>query len=216
MVTGGASAQPVRCVDGRVPAEADYPTRADISSIFRDWFSASLTHLREPPLTCADDGAEVYRLVWLRSFEGAITVRITITDDKVVVTARMAAVPIMSILDTPNGMDRTLREEAELLRKRLEKDEIKETSVALDRESVTALRQAVADASYWDMPTPEPPDPPGYYNPRFDGAQWIVEGIRDGRYHVVDRWSPAPGAYRDLALLMRTLGGVEVPPAEDY
>jgi hypothetical protein len=24
-----------------------------------------------------------------------------------------------------------------------------------------------------------------------DGAQWIVEALREGRYHVVDRWSGA-------------------------
>ncbi len=35
-----------------------------------------------------------------------------------------------------------------------------------------------------------------------DGAQWIVEGIKDGRYKVVDRWSPEKGAVRALGLTM--------------
>ena len=29
-----------------------------------------------------------------------------------------------------------------------------------------------------------------------DGAQWLVEGIKDGRYHLVDRWSPTDGPVR--------------------
>jgi len=23
-----------------------------------------------------------------------------------------------------------------------------------------------------------------------DGAQWIIEAVKGGRYHVIDRWSP--------------------------
>ena len=25
---------------------------------------------------------------------------------------------------------------------------------------------------------------------QLDGAQWILEGVKQGRYHIVDRWSP--------------------------
>lgn len=213
MLTGRALAEPVRCVDGRVPAEADYATRADNDHEYRDWFSASLAHVREPPLTCADDGTEVYRLVWLRSFQGAITVRITITDDKALLTARTSEVAVTREMYTSPEPGYP-EEHLAFIRMRLETDEITETSVVLDGESVTALRQAVVAAGFWDMPTPEPPVPPNYV--RLDGAHWIVEGIRGGHFHVVDRWSPDPGAYRDLALLMRALGGVKVPPLEDY
>lgn len=226
LLTGRALAEPVRCVDGKVPAEADYATRADISSHFRPWFSVTLTHLREPPLTCADDGTEIYRFVWLRSFKGAVSVRITIVADKAIVTARTSTVPVTPPLTEPGYM--TLRpQDVEYALKLLESAEITELSAPLDGKSVATLRQAVAAVGYWDLPTPEPPDPPG--DVRFDGAQWIVEGsrvradgdqwivegVRGGRYHVVDRWSPEPGAYRDLALLLQALGGVKVPPAED-
>ena len=36
---------------------------------------------------------------------------------------------------------------------------------------------------FWKMAT-KSDDPPG-----FDGDQWIVEARRDGRYHIVDRWT---------------------------
>ena len=35
-----------------------------------------------------------------------------------------------------------------------------------------------------------------------DGAQWIIEGARNGTYHIVDRWSPEDGEIRALGLLM--------------
>jgi hypothetical protein len=35
-----------------------------------------------------------------------------------------------------------------------------------------------------------------------DGAQWIIEGVRNGTYHIVDRWSPKDGAVRALGLFM--------------
>jgi hypothetical protein len=35
-----------------------------------------------------------------------------------------------------------------------------------------------------------------------DGAQWIVEGVRIGTYHIVDRWSPEDGEIRVLGLFM--------------
>jgi hypothetical protein len=49
-----------------------------------------------------------------------------------------------------------------------------------------------------------------------DGAQWILEGAEDGRYHVVDRWSPGPGPYRDICLVFLGLAGLAIPKAEMY
>jgi hypothetical protein len=36
-------------------------------------------------------------------------------------------------------------------------------------------------ARFWHMPTELP-------SPGFDGAEWILEGVQNGRYHVVARW----------------------------
>jgi hypothetical protein len=37
-----------------------------------------------------------------------------------------------------------------------------------------------------------------------DGAQWIIEGVRNKTYHVVDRWSPKDGSVRALGLFIVT------------
>jgi hypothetical protein len=49
-----------------------------------------------------------------------------------------------------------------------------------------------------------------------DGAQWIMEGVHDGRYHVVDRWSPESGAYREACLLFVELAGISIPAHRIY
>ena len=51
-----------------------------------------------------------------------------------------------------------------------------------------------------------------------DGAQWIMEGYREGRYHVVDRQSPNSGAYRDACMFLLRQSGLlaEIPANEVY
>ena len=50
-----------------------------------------------------------------------------------------------------------------------------------------------------------------------DGAQWIVEGVKNGQYHVVDRWSPdAPDPVRAIGLLALRLGRVKLHRGEIY
>ena len=62
---------------------------------------------------------------------------------------------------------------------------------------------------FWLMPTENP-------STMFDGAQWIMEGYREGRYHVVDRQSPDPSAYADAGLyLLRQSGLLADIPAKD-
>ncbi len=35
----------------------------------------------------------------------------------------------------------------------------------------------------WDLPTRG-------QDPQCDGAGWILEAVKGGHYHIVDRWSP--------------------------
>lgn len=66
-------------------------------------------------------------------------------------------------------------------------------------------------SAYWLMP---PENDRGWE----DGAQWIMEGYREGRYHVVDRQSPDAGAYRDACLYLLRQSGLlaEIPANEVY
>jgi hypothetical protein len=50
-----------------------------------------------------------------------------------------------------------------------------------------------------------------------DGAQWIIEGVKDGNYRIVDRWSPDDGPVRVMGLLMlKELAKVKIPRKEAH
>jgi hypothetical protein len=50
-------------------------------------------------------------------------------------------------------------------------------------------------ANFWDLPVRDE---------RFglDGTTFIIEGVKDGKYQVVKRWSPEQGAYWDAAAFL--------------
>lgn len=43
-----------------------------------------------------------------------------------------------------------------------------------------------------------------------DGASWIIEGRKDGKTHLVDRWSPASGKYREACLYLLELSRLKI------
>jgi hypothetical protein len=60
-------------------------------------------------------------------------------------------------------------------------------------------------ASFWKQSTQEKSDAAG-----MDGAQWIIEGVKNGHYHIVDRGSPSNAKYRDAALFLVKLGDLQI------
>ena len=145
-----------------------------------EWYSKHLRAMHEEPLYSADDGSlESYRFLWLRSFNHPVAVRIW----------KCGSVRFISVkeLDGAGGYEPG---KLKLDRKReLTPDEWREFMRHLD------------DSCYWQLPTRE--DDAG-----LDGAQWIFEGVKGGRYHVVDRWSPESGSYRELCLYVLKLSGL--------
>jgi hypothetical protein len=146
------------------------------------WYGKHLRVLGERPL--CGSAAEVYRLTWVPSFHPTIVVRV----------AR----------DSAGYLLRAKRESGAggYEPGRL----VVDTSIRLVKSDVDALRRLLGAAHFWSLPSKPAPD--GTVGT--DGAQWVMEGLVAGRYHVVDRWSPraeGPHArYRQLAewLLMRS------------
>jgi len=75
-------------------------------------------------------------------------------------------------------------------------------NIVVAKVDVDALLLELQAFSFWSMPTEE-------RQLGLDGSQWILEGVRRGEYHVVDRWSPQEGAYSDVCKHLIQLAGVE-------
>jgi hypothetical protein len=166
------------------------PGALDDSHVNR--YSKHLKAMREPSLwelSQKDPSAEVYRFLWLRSFHRPIAIR--------VVVRKNGSGWINSRMMTGKGgyePGRITRYGVSWLRK------------ARTQELLTAIE----NAGFWNMP--EAGAPFG-----LDGAQWILEGVRGGKYHIVDRWSPEAGdPVRAVGVLALKLARFRIRAAEIY
>ncbi|WP_162914546.1 hypothetical protein [Desertibaculum subflavum] len=190
-----SAATPVRAV---CPAELNVfyfapgtfdADRPDLDEFERKWFSEHLRAMEAPTLSCGRDDValETYRFLWLRTFHHPISVHVRRTASGVTVDAVE--------LSGAGGY------EPGSISKR--------GSGLLSLTDWQKLDAALAVSAFWTQPTN---DSRGV----FDGAQWIVEGRRGHEYHVVNRWSPEAGPYRDLGLLFLQLAGYVASDLEIY
>jgi len=155
------------------------------------WYSAQLKALDEPSLleTAKDQRLQAYRFVWLRSFDNPVAVRLDVRSDG---TGRLT----VKIADGAGGSEPG----------RL----IHNTSVQITREQTEGFVNRVNNVGFWDLPSYV--DESGN-----DGSRWIIEGVKDGKYHLADRWTPEKGPIHDLgATLAFTLAGLKIPKDKLY
>lgn len=156
------------------------------------WYSSQLRALQEPSLLAMahNSASQSYRFLWLRSFHHPVAIRIDLKLDG------------SGILTTKVGSGAGGYSPGML---------IKNTSRALTAKETSSFLAQVQTAGFWTAPNPVN-DQKGT-----DGSQWIIEGVRDSKYHVVDRWSPKDGVAHNLGVLFAfDLAKLNVPPREIY
>jgi hypothetical protein len=160
-----------------------------------EWYSRCLAMMAEPKLFGRQgSGTETYRLLWLRSFHEPIVVRLDIDADR-------EAVLTVKILTGDAHC------------KSSERVRLWQSST-LSRLGVTEFLTALAQADYWNLPTADPTcDATGPVRVAcLDGARCLLEALRLGTYHVVDRWSASGIPYRSAVLRLLEVAGVKIEP----
>jgi len=178
------------------------------------WYACTLTALKEPSLfeLRSTETSEVYRFLWLPSFHDPISVRLAIKPDgSGVVVARSVdrktGLLVLKMRDKtiPNGTGK------------LTMDTVNDVGNA----QVQDVLRELQDLQFWSLKTTEEAQTPTQEGtastlqatmvplPPLDGARWILEGVRGGQYHVVDRWSPKDDEYARLCRFLLTLAKVE-------
>ena len=158
---------------------------AQAAHFLNDWYSRHLQVMNELPLTALVNEDESYRFLWLRSFHRPVSVHVG-----------RAGTRYFMVVKRLNGRGGYDPGTSDLYWAR-----------SLSENDWDAFMMHLEHSSYWTMQTE-------YDAGLTDGAQWILEGYRDGRYHVVDRQSP-DGAYRDACLhLLRKSGLLAELPAD--
>ena len=141
----------------------------------------------EPPLwklSRDDAGATGYRFLWLPSEGPLVAVRIMRTREGVV----LHLVQLDGASVYAPGVVAINKEDL------------------LSAEQWDGLSVSIARARFWEMPTRDE-------RSGLDGEQFIVEGVRRGEYHIVDRWTPEMGGFRRLCRHMVDLSGLDVGPS---
>jgi hypothetical protein len=147
-----------------------------------NWYSSRLAAMKEPSLlNLPAKPTHVYRFVWLRSFHRPIAVRVWRENCRSYLVAKE--------LDGRGGYEPG----------KLVHDKRKPLT---ETEWLGFLR-LLNQTNYWQMPTE-------IHEGGNEGAEWILEGIRDGRYHIVERWSPRAGEYRAACLYLLNAAGLGV------
>jgi len=134
------------------------------SKFVTNWYSAQLIALEESSIYSQriDINKQCYRFTCLRTFHNPFSIRIDInSDNSVLLTFKMSS--------GAGGYDPgTL---------------IKDMKIELTKLEVNKLLMKIDDIKYWNMQSLET-------KRGLDGSEWLIEGLLNGNYYIVQRWSP--------------------------
>jgi hypothetical protein len=156
------------------------------------WYGRNLRALQEPSLFALTKtpSSESYRFLWLRTFHHPVSVRVDCKPDG-------SSIVIAKITSGAAGYDPGIVSQT--------------SSHTMTKEQTQAFLKHVAAANFWQMPSQD------YERGGADGAQWVIEGVKNGNYHLVDRWTPESGAVHDLGMIFAfELGQLPIPKSEIY
>ena len=155
-----------------------------------NWYSKNLKAMGEPSLLeLAKTRAHVYRFLWLRSFHNPVAVRLNVNEDG---TSLLA----VKVTNGRGGCAPGVL--------------VKNETRRLSKDYTQGFLDQVRQLGYWSLPTDG-------NQGGCDGAEWILEAVKDGRYKLVVRWSPERGEVRTLGLrMMIDLAGLKFLHDEIY
>jgi len=155
------------------------------------WYSGQLKGLEEPSFWEWSQTlkTESYRFLWLRTFHNPVSIRIEINAD---------------------GTSRLTRKISSGAGGYAPGKLIDSYTIILTKEQTGWILGKIEGNRFWKLPSIQE-------TLGLDGSQWIIEGIKNGSYHLVDRWSPKDGEVRAIGLaMMKELAKLKVPAKELY
>lgn len=149
----------------------------DVETDRRDATSLAkyLAALQEPSLyeLKSNPKATAFRFLYLRNFEPPIAIRIE---------AQTGGAGVVHFKATDGSVG---YKPGKL---------VTEKRVKLDKDQMQTCLDKVGGTNFWSLATKDA-NPDGW-----DGAQWVLEGVQNGKYQLVERLSPDRGTVRRLGL----------------
>ena len=150
--------------------------------------SSSLLHtMDEPSLSSLNDNnLEVYRFLWRRSFHPPVVIRLWRSGDE-----RCMSVKQADRIMTDNEYEYS------------DKLTVNNTR-PLTKGEWEGFIDLIEDSQFWSMAA-------GAAGPTADdGARWMIEGMRNQKYHVVNRHNPNDDAYRQAGIYLIRISGIKI------
>ena len=153
---------------------------------------------REAPVLPVDDlDAEIYRITFIPTFSNPIKIRVEKHKNEYFLIAKR--------LSGQGGFDAgKLKTEK---RRRLRPQEW------------NRLLDLLKGAGFWGLPPLEKepePNEKGEVTICLDGSEWVIEGVRNGQYHAVNRYCPEVKSFEAIGLYLAKLSGLRVKERELY
>ncbi len=138
-------------------------------------------------LNVKDENKEVYRFLWLRTFNHPIFVEIERDTYSFNLIARE--------FDGQGGYE---------LGKSSRIDKF-----SLTQDQWCEFMNLIEKANFWNMEAIQS-------NGGLDGSHWILEGVKHNHYHAVYKWSPENGEFREACIFLLKLSGRNVDELRLY
>jgi hypothetical protein len=185
-------------------------------SFVQNWYSSTLYSFKEPVLYQNFIGHNIYRFLWLRSFQQPVVISLHKSDGQVWLNTKML-----------DKQPRFLDERVCCFSKEEKEEYIKEgysvdskrpdlmiriadrkanitfnKNVSLSNSEWIEFENLLAKADFWKLPT-------SIDEESTDGSQWIIEGHFMNKYHVVDYFSPVENEYAKAGRFLIKLSGLQ-------
>lgn len=140
-------------------------TQNTLDTFFNEWYSKMLFAMKEPVLSSYQGDKEIYRFTWLRTFHHPVAIRLEKQNNIIRLFSKVC-----------NGAGGY--EPGQL---------IFDTIHNVTFDQYKSLTQKIDNINFWNLKT-EQRDEAGK-----DGSEWIIEAVKDNKYHMVTRWTPSEG-----------------------
>jgi hypothetical protein len=164
--------------------------RHDLNEMISKHFINHLAALEEDSIyrQSKSKNLTIYRFTWLRTFHNPIVIRLIVKKDG-------GGMLIAKKSSGQGGYDSGKIE--------------KTVTKTMGKSEIDLFLELIKTEQFWELP-------PSTDEIGFDGARWLIEGLSNSRYHLVQRWSPKKGGVRNIGLYLLGKSGFDINSKDIY
>lgn len=169
--------------------DKDTLTPNALDNFVNTWYSEMLYSLKEPVLKDYQGNKEIYRFTWIRTFHHPVSVRLEKQDETIKVFTKVC-----------NGAGGYKPGKL-----------IQDTIQIVQQEEYKKFLDLLSNSNFWNLPTEKK-------EMGTDGSEWIIEIVKDNKYHLVVRWTPREDekAFREIGKYLISISKIKSEELEHY